>query len=516
MRTEKSLRNIFVAVFFQILAILISFFARQVFIRSIGAQYLGLNGLYSNILQMLSLAEMGFATSILYRLYQPIADNNIPKIKALMAYFKKIYIRVGLTILVLGMAFLPFLDLLIRSGSEISHAKLYYVLFLLATVSTYFFSYKATLILANQDKYITTIIRYSVYILMTLSQMAVLVVYKSYLFFLVLMLGFNILEGIFVHAVANRRHPYLTESTDEAVEDEEKSLIKKNVLALFFHNIGGAVINSTDNIIISAYLGLQTVGVYSNYYMIFNAVGIVLGQIFKSITASVGNLSAGQDKKRLYEVFCMGLYVNAFLFSVCASIIYYTGGDFVALWVGPRFVLDSVVFAVLVIIFYINGMRRITLVYRESLGLFWYDRFKPLAEGTLNIAISITLVKRMGLSGVFLGTLISMLLTSFWVEPYIVYKYAFEQSVRDYVKKYAMYMAAAVAVFAAVHLSIGLMAPSGIFGTTTIFRLLGRQALIGVISGIVFLTATVKTREVAMLTDVLRGVLGRRNQKRSA
>lgn len=502
MRTKKSLRNVLVTVELQVVSILIGFFVRQYFIRSLGTSYLGLNGLFDNVLSMLSLAELGFSTAIMFFLFKPIAENDQYQIKILMNYFKKIYTGIGLIIFTVGIFIIPALPIFVKTEFKFREVVIYYIIYLAATSVTYLFSYKKTLLIAYQEKYITSIITYTLFILLNLCQILILNFTHNYFFFLAAMLTFNLFEGLLVNYITNKKYPFIKDAIKDTISKGQKAEIIKNVKALFNHRIGGVVINGTDNLVIAAYVGLSHVGIYSNYYLIINAINIIIGQVFAGIAASVGNLSTTDNKKRLYEIYNIGLYINALIFITVTIILWFLMSDFIRVWIGTEYVMSNAVVIVILVNFLINGMRRITIIYRDSLGLYWYDRYKPFIESIINLVVSIILAQIIGIAGVFIGTLVSMVLTSFWVEPYVVYKYGFGIKLRQYFRKYAFYGFIGSISFAAVFFVNNL-----VYLKLSVFSLIVRGILYFIMVIAIFTLGTVRTAE---FTEIKRIILNMR------
>lgn len=507
MRTTKSIRNITVTLLFQGLSLLVSFFARQYFISRLGTSILGLNGIYENVLSMLSLAELGFSTAFMFALFKPVADNDIPRIQSLMHYFKKIYLLIGAVIFVAGLAVIPFLHLFIKTEISLSQVIAYYVLYLAGVSVTYLFSYKKTLLIAYQDKYITSIIAYSVFCALNLVQILLLYISGSYTLFLVAFIAANLTEGLIVNTVSNKRHAFLRASSG-AVSAEDKAFIAKNVQALFIHRFGGVVINGTDNIVISTFVGLTQVGLYSNYLLILNAISVIVNQIFTGIAASVGNLGTTEDKTRFYEVYRIGLYLNALLFGSITVVLWFVINDFIMVWIGPSFSLDRPVVTLILVNFFINGMRRITATYRDAQGLYWYDRYKPIIESVINLTVSIVLARRIGMAGVFIGTLVSLVTTSFWVEPYVLFKYGFGRKLGAYFMPFFFYCAVSIASFAVVAL-VNCAIPAATTYLAVALKALGYT--VATVS--VFVLLTIKTKEFAAVRDIALGLLKHRSGK---
>ena len=329
MRTKKSIKNIVITLTLLSLYTVIAFFERQYFIAKLSTDYLGLHGVFENILSMLSLAELGFSTALMFALFKPIAEGDEERIRVLLKFFRKVFWLVGTVIFVAGLAVIPFLHQLIFSKVDQSAVPadsivLYYVLFLASISMTYLFSYKKILINAYQDKYVASIITYSVQGLMRIITVLILFLTGNYTFYLTVLIVFNLLEGLIANIVSNRRYGFIKKKTDAVLTREDKSFISKNVRALFYHRVGGVVINGTDNLVISYFIGLAQVGIYANYLMVTNAVNIFAGQIFTGILASVGNLGTTDNKKRVLRGFpnrhvcqCADVYDDYRRYVVC-------------------------------------------------------------------------------------------------------------------------------------------------------------------------------------------------------
>lgn len=199
------------------------------------------------------------------------------------------------------------------------------------------------------------------------------------------------------------------------------------------------VVNNTDNLLISSFVGVVSVGIYSNYYLLIGSVRQVLDQIFQGITASVGNLGATEDKGRIQTVFEAAFFIGQWLYGIAAIALYELLNPFVELSFGKNYLFPRDIVLILCINFFLNGTRKAVLTFRDSLGLFWYDRYKAVAEAVLNLVVSILLVRQFGTWGVFAGTFISTLLTSVWVEPYVLYKHRLQVSALPFFIRYGLY-----------------------------------------------------------------------------
>lgn len=440
-RTNNSFKNIKYALIGQFLGLIISFIARTYFIGVLGVEYLGLFGLINNILLILSLAELGIGTAISYSLYKPLSEKNIEKIQSIMLIFKRLYLVVGLLVLIVGLALLPFLPLIVGEKNEFSvNINIIYILILLNTVVTYFYSYKRSLLIADQNKYIDTINRYSFFIFVNLLQIIILIKTESIILFLLIQLIITVLENIVISFIVNIKYPFIKSKSINVLEEIERKQIKKNILALSAHKIGSIVVNGTDNILISLLVGLKSVGVYSNYLLILTALNTITGQIFTAITASVGNLVATESKEKTFQIFNSIFLLNFWIYSNFAIILWVIVNPFIELWLGIQFLLSESILFIIIVNFYMNGIRISTNVFKSSLGLFWNDRYKPIFEAGINLIASIYLGLNFGLIGIFIGTFLSNLFTNFWVEPYIIYKNGFKKNISHYFIKFFKYL----------------------------------------------------------------------------
>lgn len=432
-RTQKSIRNISFTVIGFLVTTLLQLVNRKVFIHFLCSDYLGLNGLFSNILSMLSLSEMGVGAAIVFALYKPIAENDTEKIKSLMALYKRLYTFIGMFVLTAGALLTPFLHLLIKEMPDIPHIHLYYLMFVLDSGMSYFYTYKRSLIVCNQDNYISTTSTMVASIATKFSQLLVLLFTHNYFLFLLVQILFTRLENVLISMVADRRYPFLKEKDYQELSREEKGNIKRNVFAMMAHKIGTVVVNATDNIIISKILGLTILGVYSNYVLLTQTIEGFITKIFSSITASIGNLVVEKQISEIEKVFQRILFLNYWIINFCTICLICLIQPFVQLWLGNEYKLSMFTVSMIIAVFYFNGMRRTVLEFRSAAGIFWADRYKALVESFVNIVVSIPLTYLIGVSGVKLGTLISLLTVAFWVEGKVLFKYLLKKSVWGYI-----------------------------------------------------------------------------------
>lgn len=442
-RLTNTIRNAAVGFGAQLIIVLLNFINRTFFIRYLGAEYLGLSGLFSNILSMLSLAELGIGVAISFSLYKPLQEQDIRKTKALMSFYQLAYNVIGVVILGLGLCLVPFLDHLIKNRPDIPYFTIIYLLFLANSVVSYFFTYKRSLLSADQKEYLNTINRTLFSIIQCAGQFIVLVFTRNYLLYLLVVIICTIGSNIRISYQCDKLYPYLKVNQERLTKEETKTLLKY-VGAQLSHKVGGIVVSGTDNVLTTALVngGLVIVGLYSNYLLLINTIKSIITMFFTAVTASVGNLNAECNTDKAKEVFDKMFFLNMCFYGISTCCIYNLANDFIRLWIGEDYLLSTGIMTVIVINYYISGMRQTCQTYNTTLGLFWNDRFKPWIEALINLVSSIALARYYGFMGILLGTLISTVTTSFWVEPYILYKHGFNMRLGDYFIRYGQYTAA--------------------------------------------------------------------------
>lgn len=444
MRVKNSLINISAGIGNQIIITLLSFISRTVFISSLGVQYLGVNGLFTNILSMLSLAESGIGSSIVYSLYKPVAENDEERILVLMKLYKNTYRIIGLIIFILGLSIIPFLKYFIK-GSNVNNLHLIYSIFLINTVSSYFFSYKISFLNVCQKSHVATNVYSISSIISTFIKISILYFTQNYILFLVIDIIINTTTAIILAIMVDKRYPFLKNKIFKKIDSETKGNIVKNTKALILHNIGGYCVFGTDNMIISSFVSIAAVGLYSNYTMLINICRTFINHIFNNINDSIGNLVAKESSDKIYSIFKVTMLCNFWIYSFFIISLYVITEPFIILWLGPKFLMSKGVLIISMINFYVSGMRRSISMFKTTSGIFQQDRYAPLVEAFINLVASIILVKFIGITGVFIGTLISTLAVPFWIAPCLVFKKVFNKPSINYFKKYLIYLVLALA-----------------------------------------------------------------------
>lgn len=440
MRTKHSMKNISISLFSQVVIVILGLISRKVFLNSLGVNYLGINGLLTNILSMLALVESGIGISIVYNLYKPLADDDTDKITALVQLYRKAYGILALIVLLISVILYPFLGYFIKNGGQISNITIVYFIFVVKTMVSYLNAHKWSLINADQRGYVLAKMNLLFQVSSTIAKIIILTATKNYILYLTAELLIFLLQNIINGSIVNKRYPYIKTKTKFLLDQTTMNNIKTNVKAMFLHNIGGYLVFGTDNILISTFVGLASVGLYSNYTMIIDQLVALISPILSGIGASVGNLVATENNEKNYFIFKTVYLVNFWVYSLCVVFLYNLLEPFITWWLGGNYLLDNLTYTFILVNMYLTGMRTAISTFKSKAGLFVQDRYAPLFEGFINLISSLVLVKTLGLSGIFIGTTISTITTVFWTQPYIVYKNIFQKSVWSYYTRYGFYL----------------------------------------------------------------------------
>lgn len=408
-RTQGAKLLAMTSAFRQVLVVLLNFISRTLFIRILGVEFLGINGLFSNILSILALSELGIGATISFYLYKPIVEEDIERIKSIMHFYKICYRCVGIFILLAGFACTPFLRRLVRFDDSISiNLYLVFMLYILNTAGSYFFySYKQTLAYANQEGY--KIEKYVIIfsILSCITDCIVLVISRDYYAYLIIKFLLVLVKNLYIGKVIDKEYPYICEKNFRKIEKKEIQLILKDVLNISIYKIGSALYSATDNMIISMLIGTMVVGYYSNYVLIVTQVLTLINLIANSFVAGIGNVIAKESIDKWFDYFKeIDLLVYSILFAASLLLIQLLN-PFIKLWVGTydaNYILPVYVVWIIVFNFYLDSSILILTAFREASGHFEIGRWEQLIGGGLNIVLSIILGRCMGLAGVFLAT----------------------------------------------------------------------------------------------------------------
>ena len=454
-RTKNSILNVITSLGGQLLVTVLKFVVRTVFIYTLGKQYLGINGLFSEILTMLSLTELGIDTAINFKLYKPLAEGDDHRVRVLMKFYKTAYRVIGLVILAIGLCLIPALPYLIKDYASLEtlgiNAILIFILFLLQSVSSYlFFAYRSTVMKANQKKYVLDIADYAVTVVTYSAQILILVLLKDFVLYTATVIVFNIVKNLVNATIAKHYYPqFFAKETDKLSKEEIKDLFK-DCGALFVYKVNNVVVKSTDNLVISAFIGLATVGQYSNYFLFYTTINSLLNKLYTAVKASMGNLFATSRVEKQYKFFQVMNYLSAVVFGTAGVGVAVCADELISTWVGADYVIAQPL-AILVgteILF--HGLKINLGQIRSVSGVFRQMWFRPVLGIIINLGVSLLLVQFIGIYGVLLGTIAADVLANFLVDPMVIHKYSFNnyKPVSEYYKKNLIYLLLLAAVAA--------------------------------------------------------------------
>ena len=448
-RVQSAAKNIAFGQVGNLVTQLLNFVLRTIFIAHLGDTLNGVNGLYANILSVLSMAELGIGTAMNYSLYKPVAQGNIGKIKSYMRLYKKAYSIIGIVIAVIGLLISPFLPYLVNQPEGVStrDLTLYYFIFLFNTVSTYFVAYKYSLVNAEQKNYIQTNILTLTKMITVILQIIVILTTGNYYAYLLTAAAVELLQKIFVSIYLDRRYPYLKDKDAEKLSAGETGEIVSKTKALMCHKIGDVARLQTDSMIISGFINVTLSGFVDNYNLVLNSIANVVNIIFNSVLSSFGNLFATETKEKQYRIFKVYRFAACWIYGFTAVGFSMLLTPFVGLWLQDtgKTLAFSVVICIL-IDYYFKGDRIVLSNFKTAAGVFEQDKYLALIQGGVNLVISIVLVQKIGLMGVYIGTIVSGLIANV-TKPVIIYKVILQQPVKEYFVDSLKYLAAVAANF---------------------------------------------------------------------
>ena len=441
MRTSYSIKNTITQFITNIITIVFAFISQTLFIKILGIEYSGLNGLFNNILTILSLFELGISSSITYNLYKYVKKNDEETIKSIMRFYKKSYNKIALLILTIGLIITPFIKLIIKDITININVYTIYILFLLSTVATYILSYKRNIIIANQKNYIINMIHIIYIIILNVVQILILLITKNYYLYLIIKIILIMIENIVINFKANKIYPYLLEKNVKPIKKEVKDNITNRIKALMIHKTSLVVTKGTDNILISAFLGITTTGFFANYDYIIKAVKTLLGNIIGSITPSIGNLLIENNKEKNYNTFKKINFLNYWMTVFTSICILLITEPFIKIWLGEKYILSKLTLTMLVLNYFQTMLKTTFGSFKDGAGLWIEDKYIPLLQLSINLISSIILLKLIGLPGVFMGTIISSLVLWLYSYPKYVYIRLLGKNRKKYLKDFINHVA---------------------------------------------------------------------------
>lgn len=465
-RISNSVKNISFGLLTQVVQMVLGFVSRTIFIQYLAIEYLGVNGLFTSILTLLSLAELGITSAILYALYKPLADKNEAQIAALIRFFKKIYLIIAAVVAGLGLLVLPFLTQIVNNPPQqlANDLQLIYLLFLFNTVASYFFYYKISLFHADQKSYVIAKRNIVVFVIQNSLQILSLVLFQNFLLYLSIQLVCQLGGNLYLSQLVKKHYPFLERYKKEEVEATVKAKIFSNLKSTAIVKVGGLVVNNTSNIVLNYFSGLKAVGLLSNYTLLIGLASGLILQIFSGLTGSIANVNVKESIEKKREVFFIVNFANFWIFGMAATVIILLINDFISVWIGNEFTLSVPVVCVLALNFYMVGMQNAVWTFKSTFGLFKEGRWFILGTAIINVILSFVLGSHFGLVGILIAMAIARALTNAWYDPFIVFSKALELKPKIYFIKYFAYLAVMLFVLALLFSFFHFISLTGWFG----------------------------------------------------
>ncbi len=486
-RAGNAKKGIFFGAINKILTLIFPFIIQTVVIRALGVEYGGLRGMFSSILQMLSLAELGFGSAVVFSMYKPIAEDDIATISALLNLYKKVYRIIGWVILFIGVALIPFLPYLVKDEYP-SDINIYivFVLFLLNTVFSYWlFAYKTSLLSAYQRTDVSSNIQSITYVGMSIFQIVFLLLTKNFYIYLVIAIVFTVINNILVSITVDKMYPEIR--CAGSVSADLLKTIKTKVAGLFITQVCGTTRNAFDNVFISIFLGLTQTAMYGNYFYVLNALkgvsSIVLGPLMGGVGNSIATETKEKNLKDMMRLDFVYLLICGWM-SICMLCLYQ---PFMFLWMGDRLMFPMHIVILFPIYFYLLHMGNMRSVYSDAAGLFWENRTRSIVETIANVVLNYILGKYFGAFGILLATVITIFICGFTWAAGVLFRHYFKQGLMSYFLHQLWYAAITVMIGAITYYICISLSGNNIVG------LFVRGGICIVVPGVLYLLAYFRT-----------------------
>lgn len=419
-----------------------------------------------------------------------------------MQLYAKVYRILFIVVLLLGVALLPLLPFIIKDMSAIPHIRTIYVMYVANSALSYLFSYRGTFVTACQKNYVINVIAFISNIVMCATQIICLTVYQNYLVYLGVQIAFGVIQNIISYIYSSVKFPFLRRRDIKPLAKSELKQITDNVRALILYKVGTIALNSTDNIIISSFVGLVSVGLYSNYLLLQTTVTGFLSTVFNNLTASIGNLNAQENDEKKHFIFNVINLATFGFYAVCSICLFICMTPFIHVWIGDDYVLSTSVSVIIAVNTYIGGMLFAPFNYRQTMGIFVEGKWRPIISAVINIIVSIIFAKIWGLPGVLWGTAVARLTTNVWFDPYLVFKKGMHTSPLPYYKDYVIKAIVFVGT-AALCVLATMMIPD-----TSILFVLVKAVIAFVLSSGTIILLYCRTEEFRYLLSVIKSLKG--------
>ncbi|MEP5341484.1 MAG: hypothetical protein ABJL44_07125 [Algibacter sp.] len=432
-RTNKIIKNAKVGTFFFVLVSVIGFYSRKIFLERLGDDFIGLISTLQSFLSFLNLVELGVGSAMGFAMYKSLFDKDHDRLNELFTLIGYLYNKIGKIVFISGVVLSLFFPL-IFSETPINILVIYYVfyIYLFASLIYYFFNYHLMVLQADQKGYIPTSYQQSLHVIKILVQIGLLHITNNFTLFISIELLSVIILNILLHRRIKKEYPWLNFSSkgNKSLLKENKELILK-IKQVFVHRISGFILKSTDNIVIFSFVSLKSVTYVNNYYIIIGSSTTLLTNFFAGTKAAVGSVISENDSNKIKKIFWELTSLNHYVGGVLVMSLYYGVNPVISLWLGEQYIMEDTIVTLLLANVMISKMRVSIEQYIHAYGLF-HDIWAPITEGLLNLIISIILASYFGITGVLLGTFISVSLIVLIWKPYFLYKNGFKKPLLSY------------------------------------------------------------------------------------
>ncbi len=435
-RSEKAVKNVAMGLLSKAVVLILGFVDRKFFITILGEELLGINGLFSNVLLMLSLAEMGLTNVMVLSYYEPLEKKDYNKLSSLTAFYKKIYNTIAAVIALIGVVLIPFLKYIVKLDNPIENMVLIYLIFLINTVLSYMFVYKSTILTADQNGHIVTGTQMKFDLLRQVLQIVVLIIFHNIIAYLMVKILVLLFNNLYLMRCVDKTYPFLDLKHAENLPRKEKNTIITTIKSGFIYKISTVLLNGTDNIIISALIGTVWVGMVANYDTVITSITAFVVIVFTSLTSSLGNLNVTAEPKKKMEIFDVVLFAGFWVALIVVPCCFVMMDDLVVLWLGEKYVLQENILIAKLGMMYLSCTLNPIFSFREATGLFRKTKYMIFAGALVNIVLSLVLGEVIGVAGVLFASIIAMLVTYIWYEPVVLYRDCFEESPILYFRKH--------------------------------------------------------------------------------
>lgn len=432
-RSKNSIKNASVALIYYVITNIFAFAMKMVLTRFIGIEYAGLNSLLTNIIGVLNIAELGLSVAVGYSLYKPLAEKDYERINEILCLFKYLYRIIAVFILVVGALITIFIGSFITTNISLFEVRTCFVLYLIATVSSYLLTFLNVLPSADQKNYMVVKIQNNGKIIKDILQILSIIVLKNFYVWILI----EIISSIIIYFYTNRKikkdYKWYKEDNTKNLKELLKKYkdIVKSIKDLVFHKIGSLIVYQTDIILISYYGTLTDSGIYSNYMLIYTLLTGVIEQVFNGITASIGNLIVEKGSKEAFNIWKEIYVLMMFVTILFGFLFYQLANPFIAVCFGAEYTLANIIVLGIVINTMFRMIKNPIDKFKDAYGIFW-DKYAPIVESIINLVVSIVLGIRWGILGVVVGTIVSNIVIIIFWKPYVIFKYGFKEKVSKF------------------------------------------------------------------------------------